>query len=54
MTTRTFKDKNGNEWSWEETPEVVKALKDYHNFAGNYSGPLYAPHPKLKDGKETD
>lgn len=54
MPTRSFTDKNGNEWSWEETPEVVKALKDYHNFAGNYSGPLYAPHPKLKDGKEID
>lgn len=27
MTTRTFKDKNDNEWSWEETPEVLEALK---------------------------
>lgn len=52
MTTRTFTDKNGNHWEWEETPNVVKALKEYHSFAGNYEGPLYAPHPKLKDGKK--
>jgi hypothetical protein len=51
MTTRTFTDKNGNEWSWEETPEVVEELK---KFAGNYQGPLYAPHPDLKNGKETN
>jgi hypothetical protein len=31
MTTRTFIDKNGNEWSWEETPEVLKALKELHD-----------------------
>lgn len=30
MTTRTFIDKNGNEWSWEETPEVLEALKNLH------------------------
>ena len=54
MTVRTFTDKNNNEWSWEETPEVVKAIKDYHNFVGNYSGPLYAPHPKLKNETKTD
>jgi hypothetical protein len=49
MTTRTFTDKNGNEWSWEETSEVVKAVKNLVNFAGNYKGPLYAPHPDLKN-----
>jgi len=26
---RTFVDKNGNTWEWEETPEVVSALKAY-------------------------
>jgi len=51
MTLRTFTDKNGNEWSWEETPEVIKALKEVHK---DYDGPLYAPHPDLKNGKETD
>ena len=56
MTTRTFTDKNGNEWTWEETPEVVEALKQVHKpvFAGNYEGPLYAPHPDLVNGKETN
>lgn len=31
MTARTFKDKNENEWSWEETPETIEALKQLHN-----------------------
>lgn len=30
MTTRTFKDKNNNDWSWEETPETIEALKQLH------------------------
>ena len=30
MTERTFKDKNGNDWSWEETPETIEALKQLH------------------------
>ena len=30
MTTKTFKDKNGNEWSFEETPETIQALKELH------------------------
>lgn len=30
MPERTFKDKNDNEWSWEETPETIKALKELH------------------------
>lgn len=31
MTQRTFTDKNGNEWSWEETPELNKLLNELHN-----------------------
>ena len=54
MTVRTFIDKNGNSWEWEETPETVKAVEELAKFAGNYEGPLYAPHPELKDGKETN
>lgn len=63
MTTRTFKDKHDNDWEWEETPETIEALKQLHEtvkkvnerkFAGNYSGPLYAPHPDLNNGKETN
>ena len=52
MTTRTFVDKNGNSWEWEETDEVVEALKKFH--AGNYKGPLYAPHPDLKNENQTN
>ena len=51
MTTRTFTDKHGNEWSWEETPEVKKAVEQLHT---DYQGPLYAPHPDLNNGKETN
>ena len=68
MTKRTFNDKHNNQWEWEETPETVEALKQLHRtpvvitdlresskFAGNYQGPLYAPHPDIKkDGKKTD
>jgi len=31
MTLRTFIDKNGNEWEWDETPEVEERLKKLHN-----------------------
>jgi len=31
MTARTFIDKNGNSWFWEETAETVEALKQLHN-----------------------
>jgi hypothetical protein len=30
MIERTFVDKNGNSWSWEETPETIEALKQLH------------------------
>lgn len=52
MTTRTFVDKNGNSWEWEETKETVKAVEELAKFAGNYSGPLYAPHSHLKKENE--
>jgi len=52
MTTRTFVDKNGNSWEWNETPEVVEALKNLHS--GNYKGPLYAPHPDLNNETSTN
>lgn len=31
MANRTFSDTNSNEWSWEETPETIEALKQLHN-----------------------
>lgn len=53
MTKKTHIDRSGNEWSWDETPDVVKAVKELAKFSGNYPGPLYAPHPLVKkDGKE--
>jgi len=52
MTIRTFIDKNGNTWEWNETPEVLEAVKNLTEFAGNYEGPLYAPHPDLKRPNE--
>ena len=30
MTQRTFTGKTGDVWTWEETPEVVAALKKLH------------------------
>ena len=30
MTTRTFVDSKGNTWEWDETPEVLAALKVLH------------------------
>ena len=54
MALRTFTDKNGNTWEWNETPEVIAALKKLTEFAGNYPGPLYAPHPHIKDETKTD
>lgn len=62
MTTRTYTDKNNNQWTWDETPETIEALKQLHQtvkevnerkFAGNYQGPLYAPHPDLKKDEKT-
>ena len=49
MALRTFIDKNKNVWEWNETPEVIAALEEYRHFAGNYPGPLYAPHPHIKN-----
>ena len=54
MALRTFIDKNKNVWEWNETPEVTAALKEYRQFAGNYPGPLYAPHPHIKNETSSD
>jgi hypothetical protein len=64
MTTRNLKTKNGDNWFWEETPETIEALKQLHatvkkvnansQFAGNYPGPLYAPHPHITNDKNKD
>lgn len=54
MTTRTFTTKSGNVFEWEETAETVKAVKNLTEFAGNYPGPLYAPHPDMNNETATD
>jgi hypothetical protein len=48
MTTRTFTTKSGTTFEWVETKETVEAVKELAKFAGNYPGPLYAPHPDVK------
>ena len=30
MTLRTFIDKNGNSWEWEEPEELRKAVEELH------------------------
>ena len=30
MTLRTFIDKSGNTWEWEETPELLEAIRKLH------------------------
>ena len=50
MTKKSKKNSKGDTFEWEETPEVLAALEKLNRpkFAGNYEGPLYAPHPELK------
>ena len=54
MTTRQFVSTKGDTWEWEETEETRKAVEKLHKpkCAGNYEGPLYAPHPELKRPNE--
>ena len=54
MTKRTYTTKSGDTYEWDETEEVVKAVQELGKFAGNYPGPLYAPHPDLKNETKTD
>ena len=45
MSKRTFVTKSGDTWEWEESKETKKARAQY--WAGDYQGPLYAPHPDI-------
>jgi hypothetical protein len=38
MTTRTYVTKSGDTYEWEETPEVLEALKNLHQVYGNTNG----------------
>jgi hypothetical protein len=48
MTQRTYTTKSGTTFEWEETQETIEAVQELAKFAGNYPGPLYAPHPDIK------
>ena len=45
MSKRTFVTKSGDTWEWEESKDAKKALEQY--WAGDYQGPLSAPHPDI-------
>ena len=39
MTKRTFTGKGGETWEWDETPEVVAAIKQLHKTCLLYTSP---------------
>ena len=41
MTKKTFVDKNGNSWEWEETPEVIKALAELQKLYDKNANKLF-------------
>lgn len=38
MTVRTYTQKDGTIWEWDETPELVEYIKNLHNSYGNTDG----------------
>jgi hypothetical protein len=46
MTKRTFVDKNGNSWEWEETPEVIKAIDRFKAIEKMNSTTVLQPPPR--------
>lgn len=49
MTKRTFTTKSETVFEWDETLEVVEAVKNLTKFAGNHCMPTH-PDLKKKDG----
>jgi hypothetical protein len=49
MTLRTFVDKNGNTWEWDETPEVIKAVNKL-----NKLNKLNPPTVQITDTRKDD
>ena len=45
MTERTFTGKTGDVWTWEETPETIKALKQLHESVVTSNGPTELKRP---------
>jgi hypothetical protein len=35
MTVRTYTQKDGTIWEWDETPELVEYIKNLHSSHGN-------------------
>jgi hypothetical protein len=35
MTTRTYTQKDGTIWEWEETPELIQQLQELHKKEDN-------------------
>jgi hypothetical protein len=38
MAPRTYTQKDGTEWTWEETPETIEALKQLHETINQVNG----------------
>lgn len=38
MTVRTYTQKDGTIWEWEETAELAQYIKNLHNSNGNTEG----------------
>jgi hypothetical protein len=47
MTTRTYVTKSGDTYEWEETPEVLEALKNLHKNNGNSNGGTQSTEKKV-------
>lgn len=47
MTKRTYVTKSGDTYEWEETPEVLKALKQLHESNGNTNGGTESSEAKV-------
>jgi hypothetical protein len=47
MTTRTYVTKSGDTYEWEETPEVLEALKNLHQIHGNSNRESESPKAKV-------
>tara|TARA_Y100001935_G_C17289430_1_gene502381 strand:+ start:1863 stop:2024 length:162 start_codon:yes stop_codon:yes gene_type:complete len=52
MTKRTFTGRGGETWEWEETPEVVAALKQLH--ISSVATKLNKPHPFKNEQSTSD
>ena len=52
MTKRTFTGKGGETWEWDETPEVVAAIKQLHKTSAENR--IIKPHPYKNEQRTSD